>query len=197
MAKTVNALKALYAAFGGTASNVAGLHRTVDLLNAFAAMYSGNSNAKIIPTAISNIAAVASSIAGIHPTGKKNITANGDVDVTNYATAHVAVAGIELGSATVTVASGWNATIKNGIDSSGNVTDVSVGTNTSVTIPKTSASSKYMLTLTCPTAEKITAVNGSSSGLISLSGTPYGSGVRSYAYLVESGGTYSLTMTDD
>ena len=91
MAKTVKALKTLYAAFGGTPADVANLSRTVDVLNAFSAMHEGASDAKTIPVAIANIAAVASDIVGIKPTGSINCTENKTYDVTNYASAVVNV----------------------------------------------------------------------------------------------------------
>ena len=58
----VEALKALYAALGGTASDVANAVTIVEVLNAIAAKYDGESDAITNPDAIANIAAVAGSI---------------------------------------------------------------------------------------------------------------------------------------
>lgn len=58
----VEALKALYAALGGTASDVANCTTIVEVLNAIAAKYDGESDATINPDAIANIAAVAGSM---------------------------------------------------------------------------------------------------------------------------------------
>lgn len=58
----VEALKALYTALGGTASDVANANTIVEVLNAIAAKYDGRSDATINPDAIANIAAVAGSI---------------------------------------------------------------------------------------------------------------------------------------
>lgn len=58
----VEALKALYTALGGTASDVANANTIVEVLNAIAAKYDGGSDATINPDAIANIAAVAGSI---------------------------------------------------------------------------------------------------------------------------------------
>lgn len=59
----VEALKALYAAFGGTPADVAGASTTVAVLNAFAAKFDGDDDAVLNADAIANIAAVAGSIA--------------------------------------------------------------------------------------------------------------------------------------
>ena len=59
----VEALKALYTALGGTASDVANASTIVEVLNAIAAKYDGDDDAIINPDAIANIAAVAGSIA--------------------------------------------------------------------------------------------------------------------------------------
>lgn len=58
----VEALKALYTALGGTASNVANASTIVDVLNAFATMYDGENDAVLNADAIANIAAVAENI---------------------------------------------------------------------------------------------------------------------------------------
>lgn len=58
----VEALKALYAALGGTASDVADCTTIVEVLNAIAAKYDGDDDAIINPDAIANIAAIAGSI---------------------------------------------------------------------------------------------------------------------------------------
>jgi hypothetical protein len=55
----VEALKALYAAFGGTASDVANCTTIVEVLNKFAARYDGDADATLNADAIANIAAVA------------------------------------------------------------------------------------------------------------------------------------------
>lgn len=59
----VEALKALYAAFGGTPADVAGASTAVAVLNAFAAKFDGDDDAVLNADAIANIAAVAGSIA--------------------------------------------------------------------------------------------------------------------------------------
>lgn len=58
----VEALKALYAALGGTASDVANCSTIVEVLNTIAAKYEGDNDAITNPDAIANIAAVAGSI---------------------------------------------------------------------------------------------------------------------------------------
>lgn len=58
----VEALKALYAALGGDLSDVANASTSVEVLNAIAAKYDGESDATLNPEAIANIAAVAGSI---------------------------------------------------------------------------------------------------------------------------------------
>ena len=55
----VEALKALYEALGGEAADVENASTSVDVLNAIAAMFDGESDAAINPDAIANIAAVA------------------------------------------------------------------------------------------------------------------------------------------
>lgn len=60
--KNVEALKALYAALGGTASDVADCTTIVEVLNAIAAKYDGDDDAIINPDAIANIAAITGSI---------------------------------------------------------------------------------------------------------------------------------------
>lgn len=55
----VSALKALYAALGGTPSDVASANTIVDVLNAIAVLLGGTGGATLNPDAIANIAAVA------------------------------------------------------------------------------------------------------------------------------------------
>lgn len=98
MKTTPESLKDLYVAFGNSASDVAGLNTTVDVLNAIADKYEGASDAVIIPDAIDNISAVADNIVGVHPTGKKTITSTAEVDVTNYASAQVVDANLNAGN---------------------------------------------------------------------------------------------------
>lgn len=59
----VEALKVLYTALGGTASDVADASTIVEVLNAISAKYEGEDDATLNPEAIANIAAVAGSIA--------------------------------------------------------------------------------------------------------------------------------------
>lgn len=87
---TPEALKALYVALGGSSSNVAGLSKTVDVLNKISALYGGSGGGNTIPKAIASITAVASGV--VKPSGTKNITANGtNIDVAEYAKVTVAV----------------------------------------------------------------------------------------------------------
>lgn len=79
----VEALKALYTALGGSASDVADKDQIVDILNAIAGIYGGTSTALQNADAIANIAAVGSAIAPtkqtktVTPTtSKQNITAD-------------------------------------------------------------------------------------------------------------------------
>ena len=58
----VEALKALYTALGGEASDVANASTIVEVLNAIAAKYDGDDDAIINPDAIANNAAIAGSI---------------------------------------------------------------------------------------------------------------------------------------
>lgn len=58
----VEALKALYAAIGGTPADVANASTIVEVLNAFAAKYDGQDDAVLNPDAIANITAVAANI---------------------------------------------------------------------------------------------------------------------------------------
>jgi hypothetical protein len=58
----VDALKALYTGLGGTASTVADVTTIVGMLNAIAAMYSGDDDAEINADGIMNIVAVLSDI---------------------------------------------------------------------------------------------------------------------------------------
>lgn len=62
MKTTPEALKGLYVELGGTAADVAGLNKTVDVLNAIAVLLNGEGGASVIPDAIDNIAAVAGSL---------------------------------------------------------------------------------------------------------------------------------------
>lgn len=93
---TPNALKALYAALGGTSSDVAGLSKTVDLLNATAVLLGGTGGASTIPEAISKITTVASNL--VIPTGKLSITGTAEVDCSEYATAQVSDANLTAGN---------------------------------------------------------------------------------------------------
>lgn len=80
MNNNVEALKALYAALGGTPADVADALAIVDVLNAIAAKYDGDDDATLNPDAIANIAAIAGSItpSPVQPTLiEKSITANG------------------------------------------------------------------------------------------------------------------------
>lgn len=56
--KNVEALKDLYVALGGEAADVADANTSVEVLNAIAALYDGETDATINPVAIENIAAV-------------------------------------------------------------------------------------------------------------------------------------------
>ena len=70
----VEALKVLYTALGGTASNVANASTIVEVLNAIAAKYEGEDDATLNPEAIANIAAVAGSIAPAPTLQDKTVT---------------------------------------------------------------------------------------------------------------------------
>ncbi|MBP3573211.1 MAG: hypothetical protein J6J71_01220 [Prevotella sp.] len=70
----VEALKALYTALGGTASDVADASTIVEVLNAIAAKYEGEDDAILNPEAIANIAAVAGSIAPAPTLQDKTVT---------------------------------------------------------------------------------------------------------------------------
>lgn len=70
----VEALKALYTALGGTASDVADASTIVEVLNAIAAKYEGEDDATLNPEAIANIAAVAGSIAPAPTLQDKTVT---------------------------------------------------------------------------------------------------------------------------
>jgi hypothetical protein len=93
---TPESLKALYAALGGTSSDVAGLSKTVDLLNAISTLLGGTGGALTIPEAISNIATVATNV--VIPTGKLSITGTAEVDCSEYATAQVSDANLIAGN---------------------------------------------------------------------------------------------------
>lgn len=71
------ALKQLYTAIGGTASDVADCTLTVEVLNKFAAYLEGDSNATQNVEAIMNIVAVAGNLIPDPTLIDKNITANG------------------------------------------------------------------------------------------------------------------------
>lgn len=79
----VEALKALYEALGGDASEVADVDTIVDVLNAIAAKYDGESDATIKPDAIANITAVAGNITPEPTLITKSITANGTYNATS------------------------------------------------------------------------------------------------------------------
>ena len=70
----VEALKLLYTALGGTASNVADASTIVEVLNAIAAKYEGEDDATLNPEAIANIAVVAGSIAPAPTLQDKTVT---------------------------------------------------------------------------------------------------------------------------
>lgn len=61
---TVEALKSLYAALGGSGADVADCQTNVDVLNAIAAKYEGDADALQNAIAVANIAAVADNIGG-------------------------------------------------------------------------------------------------------------------------------------
>lgn len=58
----VDALKALYAALGGSAADVANANTIVEVLNAISAKFDGDADATLNADAIANIAAVAGAI---------------------------------------------------------------------------------------------------------------------------------------
>lgn len=102
--KNVEALKALYTALGGTASDVADANTIVEVLNAIAAKYDGESNATINPDAIANIAAVAGNITPepslenktVTPTpAEQTITAGEDYDGLGTVTVNAVTAAID------------------------------------------------------------------------------------------------------
>lgn len=64
--KNVEALQALYAALGGESADVANATTSVEVLNAIAAKYEGESDAVLNPEAIENIAAVAGNISPVN-----------------------------------------------------------------------------------------------------------------------------------
>lgn len=70
----VEALKALYAALGGDADDVANVSTIVGVLNAIAAKYEGEDDATLNPEAIANIAAVAGSIPPAPTLEDKSVT---------------------------------------------------------------------------------------------------------------------------
>lgn len=74
MLTTVEALKALYVALGGDADNVANVSTIVDVLNAIAAKYEGESDAIVNPDAIENITAVVGNIAPAPTLENKTVT---------------------------------------------------------------------------------------------------------------------------
>lgn len=64
MNTNVEALKNLYVSLGGEEANVEDCSRSVDVLNAIAAMFDGEDDAGLNPDAINNIAEVADNIGG-------------------------------------------------------------------------------------------------------------------------------------
>ena len=68
----VEALKALYTALGGTASNVTNAVTIVDVLNEISKLFGGDYDATQNAEAIANITAVASAI--VKPTQEKTVT---------------------------------------------------------------------------------------------------------------------------
>ena len=91
----VEALKALYAALGGTADDVADAVTNVEVLNAIADLFEGDDDATTIADAIANITAVASAI---HPSSE---TQNVEVTPTTEAQTITADEGKVLGTVTV------------------------------------------------------------------------------------------------
>ena len=92
----VEALKALYAALGGTAADVANAVTIVDVLNALAALFEGDDDATTNADAIANITAVASAIHPDTPT-----TQNVEVTPTTEEQTITADSGKVLGTVTV------------------------------------------------------------------------------------------------
>ena len=91
----VEALKALYIALGGTASNVTNAVTNVDVLNELSKLFSGDYDATQNAEAIANITAVASAI---HPTV---VTQNKTVTPTTSKQTITADSGKTLGTVTV------------------------------------------------------------------------------------------------
>ena len=91
----VEALKALYAALGGTAADVANAVTIVDVLNAIAGPFDGDDDAITNADAIANITAVASAI---HPSSE---TQNVEVTPTTEDQTVTADTGKVLGTVTV------------------------------------------------------------------------------------------------
>lgn len=100
----VEALKALYTAMGGSASDVSGCTTIVDVLNKFAAKYDGEDDAVLNADAITNIAAVASAISPapnlqdktVTPTtSKQTITAGSSYDGLGTVTVNAVTAAID------------------------------------------------------------------------------------------------------
>ena len=92
MNTNVDALKALYVALGGMIDDVEDFTLSVEVLNAIAALFDGESDAQLNSDAIENLAEVAGDL--IKPSGTKTITENGTHDVTEFETAEVNVAGL-------------------------------------------------------------------------------------------------------
>lgn len=100
----VEALKALYVALGGDADDVANVSTIVDVLNAIAAKYEGESDAIINPDAIANITAVVGNIAPepvlqdktVTPTtSQQTITAGDNYDGLGTVTVNAVTAAID------------------------------------------------------------------------------------------------------
>lgn len=70
----VDALKALYAALGGTPADVANASTIVEVLNAIAELFEGNADATLNAEAIANITAVAGNISPEPTLQNKTVT---------------------------------------------------------------------------------------------------------------------------
>lgn len=98
----VEALKALYAAMGGTASDVANAVTIVQVLDAISKRFSGTENAVLNADAISNIAAVVGNVPAkmqnktVTPTtSKQTITAGSNYDGLGTVTVNAVTAAID------------------------------------------------------------------------------------------------------
>lgn len=98
----VEALKALYAAMGGTASDVANAVTIVQVLDAISKRFSGTENAVLNADAISNIAAVVGNVPAklqnktVTPTtSKQTITAGSNYDGLGTVTVNAVTSAID------------------------------------------------------------------------------------------------------